>query len=135
MTGSKINLASQSHDFDGYTISKRKDGIVQVQFKPGFSIDIEHAKHMVTVIESIKENEKCLFLVVFEEDNTFSMETRNYFSSDAVSKIIKADALVIKGLAWEILGRGYLQINKPNRPTRLFKSAAIGTMWLLNNIH
>ena len=126
--------AAITHDFDGYTISKRSDGIVQVQFKPGFSIDIDDAKHMVTVIESIKEKDKCLFLVEFEEDNTFSMETRNYFSSDAVSNIIKADALIIKGLAWEILGQGYLKINKPNRPTRLFKSAAIGTMWLLNYV-
>ena len=70
--------------------------------------------------------------MVFEEDNTFSKETREYISSDAVSNIIKADAFVIKGLALEILGQGYLKINKPNRPTRLFKSAAIAALWLLN---
>jgi len=127
-------FTSEPHHFDGYTILKRKDGIMQVQFQSGFNISLEHAKHIIKTIESIKEQEKCLFLVVFEEDNTFSRETRDYISSDAVSEIIKADAFVIKGLALEILGKGYLKINKPNRPTRLFKSAAIGAMWLLNYI-
>ena len=125
----------EPHHFEGYTLFKRKDGIVQIHFKEGFAITLEDAKHIVNVIETIKgEDEKCLFLVVFEEDNTFSLETREYISSDAVSRVIKADAFVIKGLALEILGQGYLKINKPSRPTRLFKSAAVGAMWLLNHV-
>jgi hypothetical protein len=129
----KINACVPfAYDFAGYTISKRNDKILQVQFKSGYNIDLEDAKNIVEVIATIKDQEKCLFLIVFEEDNTFSMETREYFSSDFVSTIIKADAFVIKGLALEILGRGYLNINKPNRPTRLFKSAAIATLWLLD---
>lgn len=121
--------------FEGYTLFRRRDGIVQIHFKKGFSITLEDAKHIVSVVERLRQqDEKCLFLVVFEEDNTFSLETREYISSDAVSNIIKADAFVVKGLALEILGQGYLKINKPNRPTRLFKSAAVGAMWLLNFI-
>ncbi|MBL7930507.1 MAG: hypothetical protein JNL60_01310 [Bacteroidia bacterium] len=118
--------------FDGYTVLKRKDGIVQVQFSSGFSIGIDDARQIVNTVDKIRGNDKCLFMVVFEEDNTFSLETREFISSDAVSQIIKADAFVIKGLALEILGKGYLKINKPNRPTRLFKSVAIATMWLLS---
>lgn len=129
---SKVPFVADMHHFDGYTILKRKDKIIQVDFKSGFNIALDDAKHIVKTVEKIKEGEKCLFLVVFEEDNTFSKETREYISSDAVSQIIKADAFVIKGLALEILGQGYLKINKPNRPTRLFKSAAIAAMWLLN---
>ncbi len=134
MANAKDPFIPEPHHFEGYTIFKRKDGIVQVHFQSGFNIALEHAVNIVKTIEKIKEKEKCLFLVVFEEDNTFSMETREYISSDAVSQIIKADAFVIKGLALEILGQGYLKINKPNRPTRLFKSAAIASMWLLNYI-
>lgn len=133
-TNSKDPFLPEILHFEGYTIFRRKDGIVQIHFKPGFYISLEDAKHIVGTVEKIKDNEKCLFLVVFEEDCTFSMETREYISSDAVSDIIKADAFVIKGLALEILGQGYLKINKPKRPTRLFKSAAIGVMWLLNYV-
>jgi|GEM_PF-827873 len=128
----KGNFVPQPLHFDGYTLFKRENGIMEIHFKEGFAIGLNDAKNIIGTIEKIKEQEKCLFLVVFEEDNTFSLETREYISSDAVSKIIKADAFVIKGLALEILGKGYLKINKPNRPTRLFKSAAIGALWLLN---
>lgn len=128
----KNPFVPQPFHFDGYTLFKRKDGIIQIHFKEGFTIGLEDAKNIVSILEQIKEEEKCLFMIVFEEDNTFSLETREYISSDAVSEIIKADAFVIKGLALEILGKGYLKINKPNRPTKLFKSAAIAAMWLLS---
>lgn len=130
----KVPFVADVHQFEGYTIIKRSDKIIQVDFKSGFNIALDDAKLIIKTLETIKGEEKCLFLVVFEEDNTFSKETREYISSDAVSNIIKADAFVIKGLALEILGRGYLRINKPNRPTRLFKSAAIAALWLLNFI-
>ena len=133
-SNSKVPFVQDMHHFDGYTILKRKDKIIQVDFKSGYNIALDDARHIVKTVEKIKGNDKCLFLVVFEEDNTFSKETRDYISSDAVSQIIRADAFVIKGLALEILGRGYLKINKPNRPTRLFKSAAIAAMWLMHQI-
>jgi hypothetical protein len=133
-SNSKVPFVQDMHHFEGYTILKRKDKIIQVDFKSGYNIAIDDARQIVRTVEKIKDGDKCLFLVVFEEDNTFSKETREYISSDAVSQIIKADAFVIKGLALEILGQGYLRINKPNRPTRLFKSAAIAAMWLMNHL-
>lgn len=125
---------SPVHQYDGYSVLKRKDGIIQVKFEAGFSIGITDAQQIIKAVDALRGNDKCLFMVVFEEDNTFSLETREYISSDAVSAIIKADAFVIKGLALEILGNGYLRINKPNRPTKLFKSVAIATMWLLSYV-
>ena len=126
------NLISETRHFEGYSLSRRPDQIIEIRFKEGFTIGINDARNIVAALQQLKTNEKCLFLVLFEEDNTFDLETREYISSDEVSKIIKADAFVIKGLALEILGRGYLNINKPGRPTRLFKSASAGISWLMN---
>lgn len=126
------HFISETHHFEGYSLSRRSDEIIEVQFKEGFTIGISDAKTIIATLQQLKTSEPCLFLVLFEEDNTFDLETREYISSDEVSKIIKADAFVIKGLALEILGRGYLNINKPGRPTRLFKSEAAATSWLKN---
>ncbi|PBQ34139.1 hypothetical protein CNR22_20960 [Sphingobacteriaceae bacterium] len=126
------NMISDARHFEGYSLCRRPDDIIEIRFNEGFTIGLNDAKNIVAVIQALKTTEKCLFLVLFEEDNSFDLETREYISSDEVSKIIKADAFVIKGLAMEILGRGYLNINKPGRPTRLFKSAAAGAIWLLN---
>jgi len=134
MSPEKPDLVSETQHFEGYTLSRRKDGIIEIHFKEGFTIGLNDAKSIIDAIKKLKTDEKCLFLVLFEEDTTFDLETREYISSDEVSKIIRADAFVIKGLALEILGRGYLNINKPGRPTRLFKSAAAGVMWLMNFI-
>lgn len=125
--------AKDIHRFDDYSILKRKDGIIQVQFRAGFTIGVEDARKIMGLVERLKGEEKCLLMVVFEEDNTFSLETREYISSDRISGMIRADALVIKGLALEILGQGYIRINKPKRPTRLFKSVDVAAMWLLNH--
>jgi hypothetical protein len=123
---------TEVHRYDGYFILKRSDGIIELRFDEGYTIEIEDAKKIISQIRSISQETKCLLLVVFKDDNSFSAETREYMSSDAVSEIVLANALVTKGLAMEILGQGYIRINQPTRPTRLFKSAAVAIMWLMS---
>lgn len=69
-------------------------------------------------------------LAVYEEDNLFSKEAREYIASDEVSEVVAADAFVIKGLALRIIGNGYLKINKPKRPGKLFSSQTLAVEWL-----
>jgi len=121
---------SEIYQFEGYKLFLRKHNIIQLEFEPGFHGGIEDGKKIVSTIQKIKGTGKCLLMVIYEEDNTFSKENREYIASDTVSAIIKADALVIKGLALRIIGNGYLRINKPNRPTRLFNSATDALAWL-----
>lgn len=121
---------SEVHVFDGYVVFLRKDGVMQLQFAPGFNGALEHAKNIVSTMRKLKGAEKCLVLAIYADDNTFSKETREYIASDEVSAIVVADALIINGLALRIFGNGYLRINKPGRPTRLFNSAAEGLKWL-----
>ncbi|MES2133514.1 MAG: hypothetical protein V4506_14290 [Bacteroidota bacterium] len=121
---------SKIYQFVGYKIFMRNDHIVQLEFENGFSGQIEDGKNMVETIKKVKGPDKCLLLVIYKEDNTFSKENREYIASKEVSEVIKADALVIKGLALRIIGNGYLRINKPGRPTRLFNSRAEAITWL-----
>ena len=121
---------SEIYQFEGYTLFLREHNIIQLEFECGFYGDIEDGKNIVSTMQKIKGPGKCLLMAIYEEDNTFSKENREYIASDAVSAIVKADALVIKGLALRIIGNGYLRINKPNRPTRLFNSATDALAWL-----
>ncbi len=121
---------SKIHQFDGYCIFMREGNIIHLHFEPGFNGDLEDAKIMVDTFKKLKGKDKALVLVIYEEDNMFSKEARDYVASDEVSQFVKADALIIKGLALRIIGNGYLKINKPNRPTRLFNSADDALDWL-----
>ncbi len=127
--------ASEIREFDGYYIFLRKDGIMQLQFKDGFSGDVEDARNMIETFKQLKTTEKVLALVIYKDDNTFTKETREYIASDEVSKTVRADALVIKGLALRIIGNGYLRINRPKRPTRLFNDPETALRWLEQFLH
>jgi hypothetical protein len=121
---------SEIYYFTGYSMFLRENNIIQLNFEPGFQGEAKDAREMVKTYQKIKGPGKALLLVIYSEDNMFSKEAREYTASGEVSAILKADALVIKGLALRIIGNGYLKINKPNRPTRLFNSEAEAVNWL-----
>ncbi len=127
----KTDIDSDIHRFPGYFMFRRSDGIIELQFEQGFNSDMEDAKHMVNTMVKIKGPGKCLLLVIYADDNTFTKENREYIASDEVNAVIKADGLVMKGLALKIIGNGYLRINKPKRPTRLFNTKDEAVAWLM----
>jgi hypothetical protein len=129
VTDSEIT-ASEIHYFNGYSMFLRENNIIKLNFEPGFLGEAKDAREMVKTYQKIKGPGKVLLLVIYSEDNMFSKEAREYTASSEVSEILKADALVIKGLALRIIGNGYLRINKPNRPTRLFNSEVDAVTWL-----
>lgn len=123
-------VSSEVFSFPGYFIFRRNDGIIHVQFQAGFIGDVQDARNQVQVFNRLRGDSKALILAIFEEDNNFSREAREYVASDEVSAIVAAEAFVIKGLALRILGNGYLKINKPRRPARLFNSRTPAIHWL-----
>jgi hypothetical protein len=123
-------VSSEVFSFPGYFIFRRNDGIIHIQFEIGFVGDIEDAKNQVRIFDQLRGGQKALILAICEEDNSFTRESREYVAGEEVSAIVGADAFVVKGLASRILGNGYLRINKPKRPTRLFNSSSSAVQWL-----
>ncbi len=118
------------HRFKGYSLFMRPDNIIELHFETGFSGSAGDARNMVSVFKKLSGHFKPSLLVICSEDNTFSKEAREYTASKEVSEVLKADAFVINGLALRIIGNGYLKINKPSRPTRLFNSKEEAIDWL-----
>jgi hypothetical protein len=130
-TTTKIEMAlTDGYTFDGYSIFLREDGITQITFKAGFYGELSDAKNMVEHFKKLNPHSKALILAVYEDDNMFSKEVREYIAGMEVSKIVKADAFVINGLALRIFGNIYLKINKPKRPGKLFKTIEEAVAWL-----
>jgi hypothetical protein len=123
--------ASKIYSFNRYDIFRREEGIIQSYFYAEYDGEIEDAINIVETFKILKEDEKCLALLIVEEGATFSKEAREFVASAEVSKIVKADAFVINSLALKILMNGYLKFNKPNRPTRFFNAEKPAVEWLL----
>lgn len=118
------------YKFHGYSIFMRVDHIIELHFENGFNGDADDARNMVSVFQKLRGKFKPSLLVIYSEDNVFSEDARKYIASEEVSDILKADAFVINSLALRIIGNGYLRINKPKRPTRLFNSKEEAIDWL-----
>lgn len=122
--------ASEIHHFNLYDIFRRKDGIIQLQIYDGYYGELQDGMNIVDTFRILKEQEKCLVLIVSDDNASFSKEAREFVASEATSKIVKADAFVIKSLSLKILMNGYLKFNKPNRLTRFFNSEQAAIAWL-----
>lgn len=134
-TSKRVSVNSdiiEAHDFEGYTVLVRADSIFQVNYKPGFIGNVDDLKQQVNLLRRLSPEKKCLLLAMLQEDNLFTRESREYMASSEVVTVIKADALVIKGLALKIFMKGYLAIDKPKRPIRLFNSKQPAVKWLMS---
>jgi hypothetical protein len=121
---------SEIISFEGYSIFLRNDNIIQLQFKAGFSGELEDAINIVNAIKKLGDGIRHPLLVIYADDNLFSKENREYVASNEISNYVKADALVMKSLALKIIGNFYLKFHKPARPTRMFIDAGTAVEWL-----
>ncbi len=71
---------SEIHEFNGYYIFMRKDGIMQLLFKPGFSGDVSDTRNMMETFRKLSPDKKVLALVIYQDDNTFTKETREFIA-------------------------------------------------------
>jgi len=122
--------ASDIYHYNLYDIFKRKDGIIQLQIYDGYYGELADGINIVETFKLLKGQEKCLILIISADNASFSKEAREFVASAETSKIVMADAFVIRSLSLKILMNGYLKFNKPNRPTRFFNNEEPAIAWL-----
>jgi len=113
--------------FEGYSIFRRTDKIIQLQFRDVFDGELRDAKNIIECIRRLSVGEIYPLLVIYGKYNQFSKETRTYI---AQARVTKADALVINSLPLKILGNFYLKFDRPNRPTHLFTDVESAVAWI-----
>jgi hypothetical protein len=121
---------SEIISFEGYSIFLRNDHIIQLQFKAGFSGELDDAINIINTIKKLSNGIRYPLLVIYADGNLFSKENREYVAGNEISNYVKADALVMKSLALKIIGNFYLKFNKPLRPTRMFVDTETAVQWL-----
>lgn len=113
--------------FEGYSIFRRTDKIIQLQFRDVFDGELRDAKNIIECIRRLSGGETYPLLVIYGKYNQFSKETRAYIAN---AKETKADALVINSLPLKILGNFYMKFDRPNRPTHLFTDVESAVAWV-----
>ena len=110
-----------------YAVFLRNDNIVQIQTKDNFDCELNDAINILDSIKRVSNGNKYPLLAIYSNFNTYSKEVTAHIASHDLTK---ADALVGFNFAFILVANFYLRINKPNRPTKLFKDVDSAINWL-----
>ena len=109
-----------------------KDGIGRIIFLPQAAITLETAKKHFAVCTKLARGKKESILVDLRNIKSANYEGRQYFASEAASKITKASAVIVSSPVSKMIGNFFIGLNKPPFPTKIFTSELKAMRWLKN---
>lgn len=122
-------MALKTINLETCSLMLDEDGIVELHIHSG----VELAPEKITeIFENIHSDmpEATTLLVTAGDRATLSPEARDLVSSGSVTQQIKADAIVTEHYSHQMSANFFVRYNKPQRPTKLFKTAEEAKEWL-----
>lgn len=106
------------------------DNILRIEKKLGETIDLDELRDIDRAYESLLQDKKGKFLIVFSEDCSLDKAIKERLASRERSSIKKAEALVIKTLANRLEANFYKRKYQQQHPIEVFESEEAGIEWL-----
>lgn len=117
-------------EYDKYTFTLRKDGIVHYRMKANCLILLPDILQHYEIFKKKYEGQKFLNLYEFEENAEVDDNVRKWASDPSGNNFTIADAFVIQSMAQKMIGNFYLTFHKPVKPTKLFNNVEDALKWL-----
>ncbi|MCB0401806.1 MAG: hypothetical protein KDD41_06965 [Flavobacteriales bacterium] len=105
-------------------------GIMHIHIKKTVELSIDDSAEIVAARSKLANNKPYPLLYTATRFVLPSKEVREYVASEERSSLVIADAFVVNSLPQKIIANTFLRINKPVRPTRIFKSKKDAIKWL-----
>lgn len=106
-----------------------KDGILRTKIFEGSVIGLKDVQEYYSFTEKLTGGEKALVLLDGRSAFTITDEARAYAAEQA-NRTRAATALIVNSPAIKIIYNLYIQIDKPQTPTRMFTDEASAIAWL-----
>jgi hypothetical protein len=119
----KINLKKAS-------VGLREDDIVETDIFPEEELSVADIKEIVEAIVEVSDRRMMPQLIVAGELSGPDLDAMRYLAKKESSPTAIAEAYVIRSLSQKIIGKFYLSINKPARPTKMFGKEEDALDWL-----
>ncbi|MCE3279753.1 MAG: hypothetical protein K0S44_1944 [Bacteroidetes bacterium] len=113
-----------------FAIAIRDDGIARIAITENIDIEVNHIKEIVSLLEQAGDGQKFPVLIVASEFTLPSAEARAYLATPESDPYAIAEAYITSSFSQRLVGKVYLSLNRPARPTRLFKEEAKAIEWL-----
>ncbi len=120
----------KSIELEALTLSFLEGDVVHAHFKDGLTAGPEAVDAMFVTITSERHGRKVLLMVTVGERAALTNEARAHASSDEGSKLIAADAIVVRDFGHQMSANAFVRHNKPKRPIQLFPDQESALVWL-----
>lgn len=115
------------------TITPIDNNILLINILPDVKFEMEDYMELFNAVGQIGNGAKFYNLIHVGDYTIPSAEVRDISASIDGSRFKIADAFIINSLAQKIVANGYLKINKPVVPTRVFNRVNLALDWLLES--
>jgi hypothetical protein len=111
-------------------VGLRSDGIVQTDVYEEQELSVADVKEIIQAIGLIAEQQMMPQLIIAGPLSGPDIQAMRHLATEGSSPYAIAEAYIITSLSQKILGRFYLNFNKPARPTRIFNEEGPAIAWL-----
>ena len=125
----------KTFDLAACTLTFLEGDVVHAHFKDGLTAGPDQVDAMFDTIAAEHAGRKVLLMVTVGEGAMLSNEARAHASSDAGSKLIAADAIIVRDFGHQMSANAFVRHNKPKRPIQLFPDKESALVWLKDQHH
>jgi hypothetical protein len=111
-------------------IRERHDGIIQVTFKEGITLDLDLQIRLHEKYSEICKGKRLPFLYNAMDHVTVTKEAKEYAIKIEDTTPVKASAILVNNLAYKLIAEFYQRINKPRKPYKIFRKQEDAVQWL-----
>lgn len=126
MADRKVELKNCYLELDG-------DGIVELHILANCTVETDEIDEIFETIHAEFSSARGL-LVTAGKEATLSQEAREKVSSGNMTEQIIADAIVVEHYQHHMTANFFVRYNKPQRPTKIFKTEKEAREWLREKI-
>lgn len=102
--------------------------VVKTYLRPDVEFTEESSEENINAIWDDIKDQRIFNLLLPDMTTQISVDVRSY-ENDALEKIKRAEAVVVKSLAHRLLAKFYLQSRKEKYPTKIFETEAEALDW------
>lgn len=107
------------------------NGIMHIHIKVRNTFELSDSMEIVEARTKLAQDNK--YPVLYSTEHSFvtpSKEVNNYVASEERSKLVIADAFIMKSLPQRLAAKTYLLFKGPARPTKFFSNESDAIEWL-----
>lgn len=111
-------------------VTLREDGIMHIHIKSGAQMELKDAVEVVEAMGKLGNKQKFPVLIDCGEFASIDKDVRTFAASKKANIYTSADAVAYHTLAHKLLADFYINHNKPEIPTKVFKDNESAIAWL-----